>query len=74
MNAVNVHQALARLRFLHDFERAFQIITGQEEQRDQIEAVEQVKGGERDETHNGTWRQAEGIENDPRPSHEQDRQ
>jgi hypothetical protein len=55
MKPVNIHQTLASLRFLQDFERAFQIITGQEEQRNQIEAVEQVKGGERDETHEGTW-------------------
>ena len=74
MNPVNIHQTLTSLRFLHDFERAFQIITRQEKQRDQIEAVEQVKGGERDETHEGAWRQAEGIENDPPSSHEQDRQ
>jgi len=74
MNPINIHQTLASLRFLHDFERAFQIITQQEEQRDQIEAVEQVKGGERDETHKGAWRQTEGIENDPPSSHEQDRQ
>jgi hypothetical protein len=73
MNPVNIHQTLAGLRFLHDFERAFQIITGQEEQRDQIVAVEKVKGGERDETHKGAWRKAEGIENDPPSSHEQDR-
>jgi hypothetical protein len=58
MKPVNIHQTLASLRFLQDFERAFQIITGQEEQRNQIEAVEQVKGGERDETHEGTWLQA----------------
>ena len=60
MNVVNIHQVLASLRFLHDFERAFQIITQQEGQRNQIEAVDRVKGGERDETHEGTWRQAEG--------------
>ena len=53
MNPVNIHQTLASLRFLHDFERAFRLITGQEAQRNQIEAVEQVKGGERDETHEG---------------------
>lgn len=74
MNPVNIRQTLASLRFLHDFERAFQIITGQEAQRNQIEAVEQVKGGEENETHEGAWRQAEGIENDPPSSHEQDRQ
>ena len=74
MNPVNIHHALASLRFFHDFERVFRLITQQEEKRDQIEAVEQVKGGEEDETHEGAWRQAEGIENDPPSSHEQDRQ
>ena len=73
MNPIYVHQSLASLRILYDFERAFQIITKQEEQRNQIKAVEQVKGGEENETHEGAWRQAEGIENDPPSSHEQDR-
>jgi hypothetical protein len=70
MNPVNVHHILTSLRFLHDFERAFQIIIRQEKQRDPIEAVEQVKGGEKDETRKGSWRQAEGIEGYPRHSHE----
>ena len=74
MNPVNIHQVLASIRFLHDFERAFRLITRQEEQKDQIKAVDRVKGGEQDETHKGAWRQAEGIENDPPSSHEQDRQ
>jgi len=43
MNPVNIHQILASLCFLHDFERALQLITQQEKQRDQIEAVERVK-------------------------------
>ena len=53
MNPVNIHQTLASLRFLHDFDRAFHLITGQEAQRNQIEAVDRVKGGEEDETHEG---------------------
>lgn len=74
MNPVNVHHILTSLRLLHDFGRAFRIVARQEEQRDQIKAVDRVKGGEENETHEGAWRQAEGIENDPPPSHEQDRQ
>ena len=74
MNPVNIHQALASLRILYDFERAFRSITWQGEQRDQIEAVERVKGGESDETHAGQQSEAEGTETGPPTPHEQDRQ
>ena len=53
MNPVSIHQALASLRILYDFERAFRIVTRQGAQRDQIEAVKRVKGGENDEAHTG---------------------
>ncbi len=62
------------LRFLSDFERAFRIIARQDVQRDQIEAVNQVKGGEDDETHERQQSEAEGIETGPPSPHEQDRQ
>jgi len=74
MNPAYLNQFLACLRFLSDFERAFRIIARQDVQRDQIEAVNQVKGGEINETHQGQQSEAEGIET-ARPSpHEQDRQ
>ncbi|MBA4397668.1 MAG: hypothetical protein C0394_09855 [Syntrophus sp. (in: bacteria)] len=52
---------LAGLRFLYDFQRALHLITGKEDQNrafprkggDQIKAVDQVKGGEGNETHEG---------------------
>lgn len=74
MNPIHVHQTLASLRILYDFERAFRIITRQGAQRDQIEAVNQVKGGEYDEAHTGQQSEAEGTETNPLSPHEQDRQ
>jgi hypothetical protein len=71
MNPTHLNQFLACLRFLSDFERAFQLAT---RQRDQIEAVNQVKGGEINETHAGQQSEAEGIETGPPSPHEQDRQ
>ena len=74
MQRVDFHQVLTSIRFLHDFERAFGIIVRQGAQRDQIEAVNRVKGGERDEAHAGQQSEAEGIEAGPLSPHEQDRQ
>jgi hypothetical protein len=74
MNPTYLNQFLACLRFLSDFERAFQLVTRQGAQRDQIEAVNQVKGGEINETHTDQQSEAEGIETDPPSPHEQDRQ
>ena len=74
MNPAYLNQFLACLRFLSDFERAFRIIARQDVQRDQIEAVNQVKGGENDETHQRQQSEAEGIETGPPSPHEQDRQ
>ena len=74
MQRVDFNQVLASLRFLYDFERAFRIVTRQEAQRDQIEAVKRVKGGEVDEAHAGQQSEAEGIEANPPSPHEQDRQ
>ncbi len=74
MNPTYLNQFLASLRFLSDFERAFRIITRQVAQRDQIEAVNQAKGGENDEAHAGQQSEAEGNETGPPSPHEQDRQ
>lgn len=74
MNPANIHQTLASLRILYDFDRAFRIVTRQGAQRDQIEAVKRVKGGENDETHAGQQSEAEGTETGPPSPHEQDRQ
>ena len=74
MNPAYLNQFLACLRFLSDFERAFRIIARQDVQRDQIEAVAQVKGGEIDEAYAGQQSEAEGIETGPPSPHEQDRQ
>jgi hypothetical protein len=51
MNPVYLNHFLAALRFLSGFQRALHFTTGKEAQKDQIEAVDQVKGGEYDETH-----------------------
>ena len=74
MNPVNIHQSLASLRILYDFERAFRIITWQGAQRDQIEAAKRVKGGEIDEAYAGQQSEAEGNETHPPSPHEQNRQ
>ena len=74
MNPVHMHQTLASLRILHDFEHAFRIITRQGAQRDQIEAVKRVKGGENDEAHTGQQSEIEGTETGPPSPHAQDRQ
>ena len=74
MNPTYLNQFLACLRFLSDFERAFRIITRQSAQRDQIDAVKRVKGGENDEAHAGQQSEAEGTETGPPSPHEQDRQ
>lgn len=50
---------LAGLRFLYGFEHALRLVVGEEDQNrsfpresgDQIKAVDQVKGGEGNETH-----------------------
>ena len=74
MNPANIHQTLVSLRILYDFERAFQLVTRRGAQRDQIEAVVQVKGGEINEAHAGQQSEAEGTETGPPSPHEQDRQ
>ena len=74
MNPAYLDQFLACLRFLSDFERAFRIIARQDVQRDQIEAVKRVKGGENDEAHAGQQSEIEGTETGPPSPHEQDRQ
>lgn len=74
MNPAYFNQFLACLRFLSDFERAFRIIARQDVQRDQIEAVNQAKGGEDDETYRRQQSEAEGTETGPPSPHEQDRQ
>jgi hypothetical protein len=74
MNPAYLNHFLACLRFLSDFERALHFITREEAQKNQIDAVAQVKGGENDETHQGQQSEAEGIETGPPSPHEQDRQ
>ena len=74
MQRIDFHQVLTSIRFLHDFERAFRIVTRQGAQRDQIEAVKRVKGGENDEAHTGQQSEIEGTETGPPSPHAQDRQ
>ncbi len=74
MNPTYLNQFLACLRFLSDFERAYRIIARQDVQRDQIEAVAQMKGGEDDETYRRQQSEAEETETGPPSPHEQDRQ
>jgi hypothetical protein len=74
MNPTYLNQFLACLRFLSDFERAYRIIARQDVQRDQIEAVAQMKGGEDNETYERQQSEAEGTETGPPSPHEQDRQ
>ncbi len=61
MNPLDINHNLAGLRILLDFERAFRIVTRQDTQKDQIEAVKRVKGGELNEAHTGEQREAEGT-------------
>jgi len=74
MNPTYLNQFLACLRFLSDFERALHFITREEAKMNQIEAVNQVKGGEINETHAGQQSETEGTETGPPSPHEQDRQ
>lgn len=61
MNPFDINHNLAGLRLLLDFARGFQLITRQDAQEDQIEAVKRVKGGELNEAHAGEQREAEGT-------------
>lgn len=71
MNTSHLNQMMASLRFLSDFARALNIITGEEKQ---IKAAVQVKGGEANENHGCEQTSAEGIENIHAYPHEQDGQ